>query len=842
MHLPLYQNNQLLTTSVEQTEALNHTSACDRCTLHKRATKVCIQPEGQPGGLLIIGEGPGSDEDQAGRPFIGQSGRLLRSELRKHWNGPVAYTNSTNCYPAGLKVTDVHVDACRPYLAAVIQEVKPTRIICLGAWAVYGVLGHSVPIGSVRKGYTFLSDGTPVFIVVHPAAALRNKFVMQHFCSDLEWALTTEVDKPPADAQVRIVETEEDAADAIQQINSSPFAPAVDAEWAGRAFTPTHHVLCIGVGLPDGNAWVWTEAALANGAGKLLKAWLADPSIRKVGQAWKSDYVALKCAGIPTAGWDSDVRLLRKLLDPEARAGLAAMSFLVGMGGFKDEARDQATRRCAHLKGNITRQCKLPEWTPASVLAALELGDNVDDHKFALIEKPLLHRYNALDCVVTARLAVLFERQMQDEPELNRVWKEITHPASYKIGRMECNGVAASKLACRELRDHAEVHVKECEETFKKYELNPKSNPQKQKLLFETLGLPVFKLTDGGAPCTDKEVMQKLKGKHEIVDTFLAYSKYTKIFDENIEQYIRSDGRIHPRLLLDGARTGRLSSRDPNLQNRRRPKDIEGIMARNIFVAREGYKLLEVDLSQIELRIAAMLSGDPNMIQIFLDGVDYHRRTAELIAKDVWGIEPHEITDEHRTIAKTTNFAAAYGATAERVAEQITAAGHKCNEKQAQKIIDAITGAFGVYAQWKRDQERHAQQHGYVWTHFPVGVKARKRPLLKIVDRDDGKGASKARNGAGNTPVQGTANDYCLASYLKICDWIDEAGYTDVCLPVLTVHDSLLFEVREDLVEEVAKNVLRIMVSWPTLYNVPLAADVKVGVQWGEMKKLELAA
>lgn len=271
---------------------------------------------------------------------------------------------------------------------------------------------------------------------------------------------------------------------------------------------------------------------------------------------------------------------------------------------------------------------------------------------------------------------------------------------------------------------------------------------------------------------------------------------------------------------------------EPNLQNISRPKDEDAKYARDLFVALDDWELLEVDYSQLELRVATMLCQDPKMLEIWKSGVDYHRRTAESIAGVAWGIKPDQVTSEHRSSAKTVNFGIIYGMTVPSLAKRIG-----CSVSLADKIYKSVTGEFRVFSKWCKQQIENARRTGHVWTWW-AGQRARRRPLWSIADHDE-KRRSNAENGAVNTPVQGTASDFCLASISVLIDWLLGSG-----LPaelVLTVHDSVMFHARSDVIDEVGSNAQRIMTQWDSA-GVPLVVDMKRGKSWGSLEDYKIAA
>ena len=238
---------------------------------------------------------------------------------------------------------------------------------------------------------------------------------------------------------------------------------------------------------------------------------------------------------------------------------------------------------------------------------------------------------------------------------------------------------------------------------------------------------------------------------------------------------------------------------------------------------------MQVDYSQLELRIAAMLSNDTNMIDVFKSGEDYHLRTAQLISKQAWGIAPEEVTKVHRTAAKSVNFGLLYGMSIGTLAKNIG-----CEKHEADKIQSAVFGSFPNLKRWCDEHVQIARRTGNGYTYWN-GEKARIRPLFRIADQDD-LSRKTAENGSFNTPVQGTASDICLASLARCVNWILEHNFP--AKMVLTVHDSLLFEVDEDCVDELVETAQYLMADWES-NGVPLVVDAEVGKSWGSLKNYD---
>ena len=855
--VPLYEVLPLAPVEIVHPRA--HDPGCTRCALAHGPRKAPVAPAGLPGGVLFVGEKPGRHEDNCGEPQTGPTGSYLREQVAKHYDGPSAYDNAVRCLPRGSP-TPAEIEACRCYLADSIQRAKPTRIICLGADAVLAVLGRSVAPYSARRGHGWIvnpreapgpdglvrpcdsdADPVPVFMVIHPAAAGRNRFVRRWFESDLKWALTVNLPKPTVWwAMATPVRGADEARDVLRACRAADWT-SVDCETSGITYNADFSLLSVAL-TPKGQegTWVFDREALVDPTVRaLLSEWMADPVARKVGQAVKADARFIRCGlGVPLRGVVGDTRLWRKLLDADADAKLDAMAELVGMGGMKDESVAMMASAGRAKKRTAEGQVALLDDTAA------ELAAKGPRYAFGALPSAVLTRRNARDAVSTARLAELFQPAVNRETALRRVWERLVLPANEAVEQVEAWGMPISRDAIRATEAFLRLKQEEVWNRLAPYQFNPDSPADVANLFYERLKLPVVKVTSkGGRPSTDKEAMEALEGKHPVVADLRAFRRLKKLrgtyacgTDEEeggLEQHIREDGRCHPTLNLDGARTGRLSCEEPNLQNIPRAQTEEGRMIRNAFRAAPGYVLLEADYSQLELRVAAMLSGDEEMKKIFVAGHDYHRRTAEMVARTAWGVDPAAVEDAHRSKAKEINFGLMFGMSDGALSKRA-----KCSVAEAARIRAAVLGKFRRLDEYTKERLEEARRTGCVWTYYE-GMKARRRPLWRVLD-EDGETRATAEHGSWNTPIQGTASDFCLGSLVRCVRWIfDDAVPARL---IVTVHDSLLFEVRLDALAEVAWQVRRLMTQGWETNGVPLVVDLKSGDAWGSLEKYREAA
>lgn len=875
-----YERGKYPSAIIETSERLQLDPECRRCPLNDHVITPCMPAFGMQQSsdsrLLVVSDYPGRVEDSEGVPMTGRTGAYLRPLLKRHWDGSIYLDNALRCAPS-RKIKKIHpnwVAACRSYLASALDEIKPTRILAMGKEAILGVLGRSVSVMSVRRGYSFLSDGTPVFLFPNPVNAMSNRFIRAEFEKDLIWALTQTPVAPAFNMEAWIVNELEDALLAEKELRSSLWF-SLDAEWSGVSYRKLE-LLCVACA-PRGkkHAWVWSRQALKDADTKhVLVRILEDKTIKKVGQNIKSDSHAIWTAlNARIEGIIFDARLMRKVLNADADARLEVMAELVGMGGHKEEAHVELRKACVCFNAlskklhatdqRLTKQAqekalRAERMLSREVIADIRESDDSKSFAFALIEPTILMRYNAADAIATGLLIDRFESELIENDHALFVWNDLVFPTIDAVIQVERWGMAISRdaiMAYQEMLklklDDARAKLTACAGN----DFNPDSPKQVADLLYRKLKFEIPFETDSGAPSTDEEALHHLKLEAKnlkqagIIDALLEWRHWNKQRNtyaagqsgyDGLLAHVRADGRIHTTLNVDGARSGRTSSSDPNLQNiptgERETYDKSlAKMAREIFVASYGCSLISADYSQLELRVAAMLSGDPEMKAIFDSGEDYHLRTAQMLSKVIWGIEPSDVQKEHRKACKAINFGLLYGQGDKQLAEKIGS-----DVAMAAKIRVAVLGRFKVLAKWIANRLLYAQQHGGAWTYWK-GREARWRPLLKIADERDKIAKGNAERSSWNTPVQGTASEFCVQSLVRLVDWIKIEHLESHVKVILPVHDSVMVEVKNDLVDLVARKIESVMTGWETPFNVPLEVDVEVGGSWGSLQKIDLA-
>ena len=416
---------------------------------------------------------------------------------------------------------------------------------------------------------------------------------------------------------------------------------------------------------------------------------------------------------------------------------------------------------------------------------------------------------------------ILSQRAYNLEKELLPIVKE-----------MEKTGIKLDVNFLESISKKINIRVKELEEGIYKLariQFNINSSQQLSEVLFEKLKISTDDLrkTPKGVVSTAATELQKIRGKHEIIDFILEYRELMKLkttYVDSLPKLVDENNRIHTTYHLLGTTTGRMSSSDPNLQNI--PIRGEwGQRIREAFVAEKGHKLLSADYSQVELRVAACLAQDEKMLKAFREDKDVHKATAA----EINNIPLSEVTPGMRFQAKALNFGILYGMSISGFAK---AAGVSWEE--ASKFVKEYTHDFVGIAQYIEQIKEQAREKGYVET-----ILGRRRYLPQI-NSPSFRTRQAAERMAINMPIQGTAADIIKVAMLRLNRKLKEEKSEARML--LQVHDELVLEVKEDflketveLVREGMENVLKesIFEENKHMFEIPLKIDIKTGHNWG---------
>jgi DNA polymerase-1 len=407
-----------------------------------------------------------------------------------------------------------------------------------------------------------------------------------------------------------------------------------------------------------------------------------------------------------------------------------------------------------------------------------------------------------------------------------KVFNEIEVPLAPVLAELELAGI---KIDIKAIDNLSKVIGKEVEQLEKKiYELageefNINSPQQLSRILFEVLGLKAkIRKTGGGALSTAVSELEKLVDEHPIVEEVMRYREINKLKTTYIDpfpEYIdKKTGRLHTTLNQTGTSTGRLSSQEPNLQNI--PVKTEmGAKFREAFIADEGYQLLSLDYNQIELRVVAHISKDEKMMETFRKGEDIHTRTAA----EIFEVKPEEVTTEMRRDAKTLNFGVLYG-----MGQFGFQRASGVSREKAREFIRKYMTEFAGVAKYIEKTKMEAHRSGYVTTIF-----GRRRQLTEITSSMP-QLVSQAERVAINAPIQGTAADMIKIAMVRVSEYLRKNYEENDAKMLLQVHDELLFEIKNELVDKIEPAIKRIMENVCEM-SVPITVDSKVGPNWSEM-------
>ncbi len=511
--------------------------------------------------------------------------------------------------------------------------------------------------------------------------------------------------------------------------------------------------------------------------------------IKKVCQNGKFDISILRSHGIRVKNFYFDTMLASYVIDPDQK----------------------------HNMDNLAKVYLGYETIPLSDL----IGNKKNAGKIFDVELEKLSEYAAEDADITFRLFAKL-KEIIDKEKLQKIAYDIEFPLVEVLEQMERNGV---KIDIESLRKFSkELEIKLDELTKQIYSIsgatfNINSTKQLQEVLFEKLKLPLSKKTKTGYS-TDAKSLEKLRGKHEVIDLLLEYRQISKLkstYADALPKLINPNTkRIHTTYNQTVASTGRLSSNDPNLQNIPIRSEL-GKEIRKAFVPTDkNHVILSADYSQIELRIMAAISKDPALTEAFRQGEDIHRRTAAL----VFQVHPDEVTPDMRRKAKEVNFGILYGIGVFGLSSRLG-----IPRAHAKEIIDTYFETFKNVRQFMNDSINFAKEHGYAKTLLG------RRRFLRNINSGNNVVRQFEERVAINMPIQGTAADLIKIAMINIHKKMIASNL--VSKMALQVHDELVFDVHTDELEKI-KTLVKSEMENAMQLEVPLIVDIGIGSNWLE--------
>jgi uracil-DNA glycosylase family 4 len=833
---------------------------CDRCGLCKSSRKF-IKPVGNiQGRLLIIGDLPEIDDETTGIAFSGPRGTLLKKYMDQVGIdvSDVYLTNTVMCMTPQTRAPKTEeYNACKPYIRWIMHNMPNLRyIIPMGMLALNACLNKKDLTnlrGSIREvnEFKYIPMLNPVSILVNPA-------VETIFLQDLNLVKNL-INGTIEYGSYKIIDTLELFHMVMKGVEGNDVI-AVDIETSNYKDEDISNILhddVIGLSL----SWkektgiyipfiaehkkIWdydTQQYIVN----TLNTALTKPGKKLVLQGGKFDTKFLKTRlgidltnvnyvnGVREQSYFFDTMMAAFLLDESSSHSL---DFLVkdyqDLVSYDNELDNY---RIYYAKANKLKKAKLSD--------------------YSMIPLNIIGKYGAMDADATLRLFHKYYQQIYDN-NMQDVYFNIVMPLILTLTDMELHGIKVNVSKLNELKLLYEKKLEDGGELLKKLfndfwaDFASKLKPDiKEKLLVAMFGEKWEKLIKPDQPidfnvgspkqlgtflydilrlrpiaytdnkdkptyCTDVEALNKLK--HPFVDALKDYRKADKEYTTYIMGYLRSKDSndvIHATFNPDGTETGRLSCKEPNIQNVPR-----GSYMRKLFIARPGYSYVIADFSQIELRVEAAESQDPMLLKCFWDDDDIH----DMVAREVMHKKPEDsVSKEERIIAKGINFGLIYGRSAYSLAIEL-----KITEEEAQNYIDAYFKRFAGVVAYNNKQIALAHREKKVWTRF-----GRIRHLPNIDSRID-RIREGAERQAMNSPIQGCAGDCTNKAAVLVMEHMQDRGI-DAHI-VNHVHDELVLEVHNSQVKEGVIGIYNVMrYTAEAVLKIPVQVDVKVNDEWYE--------
>ena len=450
------------------------------------------------------------------------------------------------------------------------------------------------------------------------------------------------------------------------------------------------------------------------------------------------------------------------------------------------------------------------------------LGKGAKKKTYADLDKEDLFKYFAFVLNTIYRLENIQKEKIEEE-EMTSLYQDMELPLVEVLASMEYVGINTDESVLDEIDEQIIEKLKNLEEEIygeAGEEFNINSPKQLGVILFEKMDFPVIKKTKTGYS-TSADVLEKLRGKGEIIDKILDYRKFSKLkstYIDGLKSVInKKTKRIHSRFMQTVTATGRISSTDPNLQNI--PiKTEEGRLIRKAFLASEGGVLVDADYSQIELRVLAALSDDKEMLDAFKHGLDIHRKTAS----EVFHVDYDDVNDLERSEAKAVNFGIVYGISDYGLSQNLN-----IPRKAAKEYIDNYLGHFVGIKNYMSEEIKNGKDKGYVETIF------KRRRYIPELNAKNFNIRSFGERIALNTPIQGSAADIIKIAMVKVYNELKKRNLKSKL--IIQIHDELVVDTAEDELEEV-KELMKDLMENSVDLNVKLSVDMNTGKNLYESK------
>lgn len=787
--------------------------ACHDCNLCAFSSPTGIWGAGPSKAKVMVVNSYATEQDEQEGAAVMPSSLVER--LRAIGLDPekVYYTNAIKCAcPRGTKYKVGDIKKCKQHLDKEIAAVQPTYVLVLGAQALKATVDGSITelngVMVEKDGIKYMPSYSPGIVYRDPGKAPFVEKAMNNFKAMMEGSL-----EGLPELDIRLITNMRELKRAFHHLRDNNYLHlSYDIETTGLVRFEDE-VNLFGFGNDQVQYIIPLEARYSPLKGarlaqrKLIRTcvnWLNRNAKALVAGNGKFDDLFLKYRFGVKPNITFDVVLASHILNENTPNG---------------------------VKENAVLECNAPEW---------DVDKDLKTGKYKTREKYQEYlTYLGYDIYYEYKLYKVFHRKLKQDRALMKLFYHLYMPGIISYETVEEHGVFIYPQQFKKVRKHLESEREAIEKKLlklAKHEVNWNSPAQIQKLLYEELKLPVIETTESGSPSTSEATLMQLRDKHPIVELILKYRGVNIQISHFIDGWINRmwGRRLFPNFKLHGTVTGRTSCTDPNLQQV--PRDP---IIRNLVGAPEGWSVVEIDYSQAELRIAAIMSGDETMKRIYQTGGDIHTHTYEMITGEKVSDDKY-IKKEQRKKAKAVNFGFVYGMGWRKF--KIYARdnyGVDLTDKEAEQWRERFFQAYHSLPKWHSKQRRIVQSMGQV--RSPIG---RLRRLPDIYSTDKSKKAEAERQSI-NSPVQGFGSDLTILGMSEI---MGNAQYydpdyvldKDKFFVIGTVHDATLFEVRNDYLMEFcprAKHILEHPKALEDVFHfdtdVPIVADVAVGKSWG---------
>lgn len=818
---------------------------CKKCPLHRGAQHVCIKGDGpQDAEVIVIGEAPGRDEDRQGKPFVGKSGQLLRHELAAAGFSSVYITNVVKCRPPDNRdPTPTEIKACRPYLDAELLAIKAPYILTVGRYSAKTILKKSKI--TVEHGQTVKLNSRIGMPVYHPAYCLRDPSKLPAFQQDLR-RLRNLIDgvKTGEEPKWKVVDSPE-GLDEFLHVFREAEEFSYDCETTGLfPFDREGSVRCISIGLTDCAYVIPLEfpGSIFEGNHEAQSSFLRilvqisnETDKLAIAQNGKFDQHWMKLSLGVSFDLHFDTMLASHVIDENEDHDLKYLARRWLDAPEYDLPKKEKQGALLHLPEGSTRYL----------------------------------RYAAFDAAYTYSLYWIFREKLMEDWRVRRLFYKIVMPGSRALERIERRGLTLDLPAYAKTEKQV---LREKDEALEKLntlagKINWNSHPQIRELLYSKLKLKTTVKTDKGLPSTGEDALVELRNQHPVAEALVRYRELEKFYGTYLEGWkeFTWQGRLYLSYKIHGTVTGRYSSRLHQV-----PRD--GTI-RNLICAPPGWAFAQADLSQAELRIAAELSRDLELVTCFRPGgSDVHWRTLlymlgsgrsrEYLEPAIWtakelngggklslsdaidilgtcghakAIEVWKGWKEARKKAKAINFGFVFGMYENKFIQQAkTKYDWDCTFDEAHDFRTAYFELYRGIPPWHEKQKALVRADGSVRNLFG---RLRRLPGIYSSDKEL---RMECERQAINSPVQGTIGDWKAAALIEIERDISR----DKLRIVGEHHDALLMIFRPEYRDEVLPRVRAIM-KHPSLLEtfkinpaVPMESEIEIG-NWGAGKTYE---